>query len=69
MKKVCPLSRFAEIMGKSKYRKKSEIKNARELPENILAKITQLKIQLNQKILTHLQNLFHLKFHLLKIFI
>lgn len=49
MKKVCPLSRFAEIMGKSKYRKKSEIKNARELPENILAKITQLKMQLNQK--------------------
>ena len=56
-------------MGKSKYRKKSEIKNARELPENILAKITQLKMQLNQKILTYLQNLFHLKFHLLKIFI
>ena len=36
MKKACPLSRFAEIMRKSKCRKESEINKERELPEHIL---------------------------------
>ena len=41
MEKVCPLSRFVEIMGKSKCRKESEINKARELPENASAKSAQ----------------------------
>ena len=39
-KKACPLSRFLEILGKSKCTKESEINKARKLPENILAKNT-----------------------------
>ena len=41
------LSRFVEIMGKSKSRKESEINKARELPENIWAKSAQFKINGN----------------------
>ena len=47
MKKACPLSRFVEIMGKSKCRKESEINKARELPENTLAKSAQFNINEN----------------------
>ena len=47
MNKACPLSRFAEIMVKLKYRKESEINKARELPEIILAKSAQFSINEN----------------------
>ena len=47
IKKACSLSRFLEIMGKSKCTKESEINKARELPENILVKNTQFNINEN----------------------
>ena len=47
MKKAFPLSRFVEIMGKSKCRKESAINKARELLENVLAKSVQFNINEN----------------------
>ena len=46
-KKACPLSRFVDIMGKSKCRKETEIAKARELPEKTLAKSAQFNIYEN----------------------
>ena len=43
-KKAGPLSRFVDIMGKSKCRKETEIATARELPEKTLAKSAQFNI-------------------------
>ena len=64
MKKTCPLSRFVEIMGKSKCRKESEINKARELLENVFAKSVQFNINEN---LTKQENIdIFTKSHLLE---
>ena len=41
------MSRFVEIMGKSKCRKESEINKERELPESILARSAKLNTNEN----------------------